>query len=116
MVIYPSKSGFDAWEMLGNPGWNWNTISPYFRKFHTLTLPSEAAQKDLALEYIDQKLQGTNGPIQLSFGESDAYTSFNKAWPKIFQTPKHELTGDPISGVANGAFTNPGIVNPVTKA
>ena len=29
---------------------------------------------------------------------------------------KQELTGDPITGTANGAFTNPGIVNPVTKA
>ncbi|KUJ23477.1 alcohol oxidase [Mollisia scopiformis] len=91
-------------------------MAPYFRKFHTLTLPSEVAQEDLALKYVDKKLQGTNGPIQLSFGEPDAYTPFNKAWPKTFSTLKHELTGDPISGVANGAFTNPGIVNPVTKA
>jgi choline dehydrogenase-like flavoprotein len=81
-----------------------------------LTLPSEAAQEDLALKYVDKKLQGTSGPIQLSFGEPDAYTPFNKAWPKTFSTLKHELTGDPISGVANGAFTNPGIVDPVTKA
>ncbi|CZR51596.1 related to aryl-alcohol dehydrogenase [Phialocephala subalpina] len=116
MVIYPSKSGFDGWQQLGNAGWNWETIAPYFRKFHTLTLPSEVAQQDLALKYVDPKLQGTNGPIQLSFGEPDAYTPFNKAWPKTFSTLKHELTGDPISGVANGAFTNPGIVNPVTKA
>jgi choline dehydrogenase-like flavoprotein len=116
MVIYPSKSGFDAWEKLGNPGWNWETISPYFRKFSRLTKPSKESQDDLALGYIDDNLQGTSGPIQLSFGESDAYTPFNKAWPKTFQTLKQELTGDPASGVANGAFTNPGIVNPVTKA
>jgi choline dehydrogenase-like flavoprotein len=116
MLIYPSKSGFDAWEKLGNSGWNWDAISPYFRKFHTMTLPSDAAQEDLALGYVDKKLQGTDGPIQLSFGESDAYTAFNKAWPKTFSNLKYELTGDPISGVASGTFTNPGIVNPVTKA
>jgi len=58
MVIYPSKSGFDAWEKLGNSGWNWDSISPYLRKFHTLTLPSESAQEDLGLKYIDQNLQG----------------------------------------------------------
>ena len=81
-----------------------------------MTKPSKESQDDLALGYIDDKIQGTNGPIQLSFGESDAYTPFNKAWPKTFQNLKHELTGDPASGVANGAFTNPGIVNPVTKA
>lgn len=79
-------------------------------------MPSEVAQDELALNYVDKKLQGTNGPIQLSFGEPDAYTPFNKAWPKTFSTLKQELTGDPISGVASGAFTNPGIVDPVTKA
>ncbi|KAH7418086.1 putative aryl-alcohol dehydrogenase [Cadophora sp. MPI-SDFR-AT-0126] len=116
MIIYPSKSGFDAWEKLGNSGWNWDTMSPYLRKFHTLTLPSESAQEDLGLKYIDREIQGTNGPIQLSFGENDAYTAFNKAWPKTFSALKQDLTGDPITGVANGAFTNPGIVHPVTKA
>lgn len=81
-----------------------------------MTLPSELAQDELALNYLDKSLQGTEGPIQLSFGEPDAYTPFNKAWPKTFSTLKHELTGDPISGIANGAFTNPGIVDPLTKA
>ncbi|KAL3420925.1 GMC oxidoreductase [Phlyctema vagabunda] len=115
MVIYPSKSGIDAWEKLGNTGWNWETFTPYLRKFHTLTLPSQDSQNNLGLSYLDPKLQGTDGPIQLSFGEADAYTPYNTAWPKVFSNLNHELSGDPISGVANGAFTNPGIVDPVTK-
>jgi choline dehydrogenase-like flavoprotein len=115
LVIYPLKSGLDAWEKLGNSGWNWDILSPYYRKFHTLTLPSNATQEGLALSYIDKKLQGMDGPIQLSCGESDAYTAFNKAWPKTFSNLKHEFTGDPVSGVASGAFTNPCIVNPVSK-
>jgi len=49
-----------------------------FRKFHTMMLPSDAAREDLVIGYLDKKLQGTDGPIQLSFGESDAYTTFNK--------------------------------------
>jgi choline dehydrogenase-like flavoprotein len=78
-------------------------------------LPSESAQDDLALSYIDKKANGTSGPIQMSFGESDSYTAFNKAWPRTFSTLKQELTDDPISGLGTGAFTNPGIVNPITK-
>jgi choline dehydrogenase-like flavoprotein len=115
MVIYPSKSGFDGWEKLGNAGWNWDTISPYFRKFHKLTLPSKEAQADLYLKYVVPEANGKDGPIQFSFGESDAYTPFNKAWPRVFETLGHNLTGDPITGEGIGAFTNPGIVDPVTK-
>jgi choline dehydrogenase-like flavoprotein len=115
MLIYPSKAGFDGWETLGNEGWNWKTMSPYFRKFHTLTLPSQESQDALGLKYIMPENQGSEGPIQISFGEADVYTPYNNAWPTIFSKLNHELTGDPITGVANGAFTNPGIVDPITK-
>jgi len=27
-----SKGDYDAWEALGNPGWGWNGLLPYFRK------------------------------------------------------------------------------------
>lgn len=116
IVIYPSKSGIDGWEKLGNPGWNFNTLAPYYSKFSTLNIPSQMAQDNLQLGYLDQGVQGKEGPIQLSFGESDASTPFNTAWPRTFSTLKHELTGDPMSGEAMGAFTNPVIVHPVTKA
>lgn len=56
-----------------------------------------------------------DGPIQFSFGEADAYTPYNNAWPKVFSKLNHELTGDPASGISSGAFTNPGIIDPVTK-
>ena len=27
-----SKADYDAWEELGNPGWGWNGLLPYFKK------------------------------------------------------------------------------------
>ncbi|RDW66507.1 hypothetical protein BP6252_10142 [Coleophoma cylindrospora] len=115
MLIYPSKSGINAWEQLGNPGWGWDSFAPYLKKFHTLTMPSAKTQEELALGYVKRNDHGTDGPVQLSFGEMDVYTSFNSAWPRTFATLGHDLTGDPISGVANGAFQNPGVVDPVSK-
>ena len=27
-----SKADWDSWELLGNPGWNWEGLLPYFKK------------------------------------------------------------------------------------
>ena len=32
VVTRPSKYEVDALEELGNPGWNWDTLLPYFKK------------------------------------------------------------------------------------
>ncbi|MCJ1243256.1 hypothetical protein MMC30_000453 [Trapelia coarctata] len=108
------QSGFDAWGKFGNPGWSWEAISPYFRKFHTLTFPSSNICEQLDLGYLAKELNGTSGPVQASFGE-DSYNAFNLAWSQTFKNLNHDLTGDPISGVATGAFTNPGAIDPKTR-
>ena len=116
MIIYPSKASFDAWEKLGNKNWNWESVSPYLRKFHTLNLPSKEVQEYLSLDYLDPSIQGTDGPIQASFGDDvNFYTPFSKAWPAAFKSLKHEITGDPLSGVSCGAFSNPGTIDPMTR-
>ncbi|CAG8949018.1 hypothetical protein HYFRA_00002146 [Hymenoscyphus fraxineus] len=35
-----SKADFDAWEELGNPGWGWNDLLPYFKKSTTFQPPT----------------------------------------------------------------------------
>lgn len=115
MVIYPSKKDVDSWEELGNPGWNWASLSEYLRKSETFTPPSPAIRDELSLGYIDETLQGGNGPVQISFGDGP-YPAFSAAWPKVFENLNHRLTGDPISGVAKGAFCNPATINPKDKS
>ncbi|KAL4738331.1 hypothetical protein BDV11DRAFT_171058 [Aspergillus similis] len=115
MVIYPSKKDVDSWEELGNPGWNWASLSEYLRKSETFTPPSPAIRDELALGYIDETLQGGDGPVQISFGDGP-YPAFSAAWPKVFENLNHRLTGDPISGVAKGAFCNPATINPKDKS
>ncbi|KAL4999783.1 hypothetical protein BDV10DRAFT_183931 [Aspergillus recurvatus] len=115
MVVYPSKKDVDSWEELGNPGWNWASLSEYLRKSETFTHPSAAVRDELSLEYINETLQGGDRPIQVSFGDGP-YPAFSAAWSKVFENLNYQLTGDPISGVAKGAFCNPATINPKDKS
>jgi choline dehydrogenase-like flavoprotein len=115
MVIYPSRSGFDSWEKLGNPGWGWQSMAPYFRRFHTYTAPESQTQEDLMLDYVVKEAQGTDGPVQVSYGSGIGYPPFNSAWPRTWSNLNRKLTGDPISGVAVGSFNNPATLDPITK-
>jgi hypothetical protein len=40
---------------------------PILRKSHTLILPDKDTDKHLDLDWVDQQVQGSTGPIQVSF-------------------------------------------------
>ncbi|KAI0837761.1 putative GMC oxidoreductase [Hypoxylon sp. FL0890] len=114
MVIYPSKSGFNTWEKSGNPGWGWETMKSYFRKFHTFTEPQEKLKKEFMLDYLTGA-HGTDGPIQISYGSEEGFPPFLQAWPRAWSTLCKPIDGDPISGVAVGAFNNAATLHPTTR-
>lgn len=103
----------DAWAQMGSRGWDWETMKPYYQKFHTLTLPSEAAKEYLGIDYVDENVRGKSGPIQASFPESQ--NPLTKAWVDTFKRLNYKLTGDPFSGKSTGGFTNASTINPKTK-
>jgi len=35
------RDDYDTWEALGNPGWGWNSLLPYFKKVKELQVESE---------------------------------------------------------------------------
>ncbi|PYH35194.1 GMC family oxidoreductase [Aspergillus neoniger CBS 115656] len=115
MAIYPSRSDIDSWEQLGNSGWNWKSLSTYMRKSQTFIPPSDEIRDQLSLDYVDLDVQGTDGPIQISFGNGP-YPAFTAAWPRTFEALNHRLTGDPMSGLAKGAFCNPATIHGTSRA
>ncbi|OBT67941.1 hypothetical protein VE03_02500 [Pseudogymnoascus sp. 23342-1-I1] len=112
MVIYPSRVGMDAWERLGNPGWGWEGLSPYIRKFHKATAPSDEVRRFFKGMKYDPRDQGSDGPIQVSFG--DQYMPYHGAWLETFKALGYPQIEDPIKGAGTGPFVSPGAVDPIT--
>ncbi|KAF4872771.1 Dehydrogenase citC [Colletotrichum siamense] len=112
LMLYPTRGVLDAWGALGNNGWDFDSLAPYFRKFATDHPPPQSAKDIVGLGYHDDALNG-NGPLQVSFGEG--YGAMNTAWMSTFEKLGLGMTGDPRGGKAFGAFQNPCSIDPETK-
>ncbi|KAI9895083.1 MAG: hypothetical protein M1814_000308 [Vezdaea aestivalis] len=108
---HASRADLDDWAELGNPGWSWNEVFPYFLKSETFMAPSEQVAKDLDVNStnFDPKLHGGSGPIRAGFPRY--YSLFQTLWPKTFSTLGLSASGDPKGGLALGGFTNPLVHN-----
>ncbi|KAI1438470.1 hypothetical protein GGR50DRAFT_433376 [Xylaria sp. CBS 124048] len=114
MAMFPSRTNIDTWAKLGNKGWSFDDLAPYFRKFSTSHPPSQEVKKSLCgLAYYREDLKG-NGPVQLSF--DDQYAVTNEIWFKTFAELGLEMTADPRTGSGVGAFQNPSSIEKGSKA
>ncbi|EFQ25209.1 GMC oxidoreductase [Colletotrichum graminicola] len=60
-----SKADYDAWEELGNPVWNWESLFHYFKKSTTFTLPAPEYVQKYNYSYDESTYR--NGPVQVGF-------------------------------------------------
>ena len=113
-LVAPSKAGIDAWATFENPGWDWSSLSPYYRKCYTLNLPDETIKQHLGLDWIDENVAGNSGPIQTSF-TGVIENPMPKAWVETFQALGVQKTTDPFTGTSLGAYSNMSAINPTSK-
>lgn len=65
MFSMASRQDLDNWAELGNKGWNFDGLLPYYKKFETYHPASETLGEKLNDKYLDKSLRGTNGPIHV---------------------------------------------------
>lgn len=79
------KAQVDAWESLGNSGWNWESLFPYYKGSETFEPPT-VEQQNLGAAY-DPSAHGNNGPVAVSFNPSlldgDTHLLLNKTWDAL---------------------------------
>lgn len=61
-----AKEDYDAWEKLGNPGWGWADLLPYFKKSVTFTPPEKMLQEEFNVTFDEKAAYGKKGPIHIS--------------------------------------------------
>ncbi|CAE6996591.1 hypothetical protein PTNB73_04370 [Pyrenophora teres f. teres] len=99
-----SAADYNAWETLGNTGWNYNNLLNYFKKSTTFTPPTANNIKNFGTTY-DANYYGTNGPIQASFPNFE-YEDTKSIWG-AFKAQGVPLPKEHAAGKAVGAFWIP---------
>ncbi|KXT10166.1 hypothetical protein AC579_3421 [Pseudocercospora musae] len=99
-----SRDDYNAWEKLGNKGWNWDGLFPYFIKSSSFTPPETSVAQDFGFTW-DESAWGVNGPVRSSLPPWE--WSHQKAFRKAFSEMKDRIISFPQE--ANGG-TNVGVV------
>ncbi|KAK5135767.1 hypothetical protein LTR08_004753 [Meristemomyces frigidus] len=110
MYVRGSKADYDGWESLGNKGWGWEGMGPYFKKHQTYDPPeTDHPNRQYMPIAAKDEFHGTDGPIHTSF--NDYYEA------KDFCTAAYEVSGkdstlvDAWSGDHMGFYSSLGAVN-----
>ena len=104
-AVYPHRSTIDAWETdLGNEGWNFDTLQPYYQKSMSTQAPSAQAKEALCINDLDPTLHDLSGPLKTSF--ADFYSPLNEAWVPTFRNLGMQAEDDLRSGAVVGGFAS----------
>lgn len=64
MYVHGCPKNYNGWQGLGNRGWGWDDLVPYFKKHQTLDVPTDEVKSidpQLMPHAAADKYHGTNG-------------------------------------------------------
>ncbi|KAJ4126936.1 hypothetical protein NW754_002206 [Fusarium falciforme] len=104
-----SKDDYDAWEALGNAGWGWEALLPFFKKSETFHPPSAHVQKLQNVSH-DADTFGSSGPIQVSYPTD--YSPTHSLWHPTLNAVGVETNSSHVGGSNVGVWTCVNAVDP----
>jgi choline dehydrogenase len=103
VATYPSREDIDHWSELGNHGWSFEDLAPYFKLSERFDAPSwKIAEFYETEQIIDPELHKVHGPVATSFPVNRRAGA--DAWVQTFDGLGMKMTEDPLSGGGLGGF------------
>ncbi|KAF8432589.1 hypothetical protein BGX38DRAFT_1276640 [Terfezia claveryi] len=106
-----SPADYDLWEYLGNKGWNFEGLLPYFKKSENFTIPSTQQVEEFGITW-DPDVHGFDGYINSGF------PNFIYPQNKNFQTALNNMgipTSKDMGGSALNHYWSPNSLEPTTQ-
>ena len=103
----------DAWEQLGNTGWNWNTLYPYYKKSEAYQIPGPNQMKGGA-SYVPS-YHGFSGPLKIGYSNATATDNLPSALNSTFQAIGVSWSRDVSGGKIRGFTVYPRTVDPLNR-
>ncbi|TRX92990.1 hypothetical protein FHL15_006128 [Xylaria flabelliformis] len=107
----PTQDILDDWTKLGNAGWDWATIAPYYIKAFTSPHSSEEHRQLLAVDDWTPDDLSTGGPVQLSY-PGDSHHPIRQIWSETFEKKGYRMATNPWVHASVGAFSNLASIDP----
>jgi len=76
----------DAWEAIGNKGWNWETLFPYFKKSEGFQVPSDYSFLQGSGVTYDSAAHGYEGPLKVGWPPAEENDGLAQTLNKTYQS------------------------------
>lgn len=86
----------DAWEAIGNTGWNWKELLPYYKKSESVQAPKADQLADGAT--YDPTYHGTDGPLKVGWKNQ----MMNISFPEVLNSTYKQAGVPYITDIAGG--------------
>ncbi|KKK26825.1 hypothetical protein ARAM_006613 [Aspergillus rambellii] len=106
-----AAADYDGWESLGNGGWGWEDMLPYFIKSENFTYPTTELAHEGNITW-DDSVRGHHGPVQYSY-PNYIYPGLG-AWYEAARHIGMQPRLDPNAGANTGVFNPPFALNATT--
>jgi choline dehydrogenase-like flavoprotein len=96
MCTFATKEDIDNWAALGNEGWSFEDLKPYYHIFENYRPPPNDIAAFYETGWLDPDLHNGNGPIKTTFPRTTP--SAARAWVETFNKHGLRITVDPKAG------------------